>query len=247
MVKYRSGQKGEEEAEGPSPEFGGIYDFIQWFDEEHGKDANLRWTKLIKKIKKLSELNKEGMVFIMQQISNLHGFVNSEKYRKDRYKKLYKKEKQSHKRKQNKEIKKYEEAIKTIKELDPNFDKDRKYSNLAKEKTKNIKPSETLLTLRFFYNYGLMWSTGQKQKSTKGLQTLRNFVCEVYREAEKHSNLKPNAIYEEIKELLDLLKIENSKEGKYTRENIRGIIKRHYRQINLKKYKGCLKTEMNLQ
>lgn len=230
IVKHKGGTKGEIEFEGPPVEFGGIYSFIRWFDEEHGRNADLRWNKLMKKIENLSK-SEEGMVFIMQRISNLRGFIQSEKYRKDHYKTLYKGELQRHKREQDKEIKKYKQAIKTIKELDPDFDKDRSYLNLVKERAKNIKPSETLLTLKYIHNYGLMWATEQKQKSTKGLQTLRNFICEVYRVAEKHSKLKPNAIYEGIAMLLNLLKIKNTKGNNYTRENINGIIKRNYRRV----------------
>ena len=55
------------------------------------------------------------------------------------------------------------------------------------------------MTLKHINNWGLMWATEQKQKSTKCLQTVRGFVCEIYRIAEKHSNLAPNAIYNEIK------------------------------------------------
>lgn len=231
MIKYKAGQKGEVEIEGPSPEFGGIFAFIDWFENEHGKDADFRWNKLIKRIENLTD-SKEGRVFIMQRLSNLRGFVESEEHRKDYYKKLYKAETQRQKRKQKKEIEKYKEAIETIRDLDPNFDKDHKYLNLAKERSENIKPSETLLTLKYFQDYGLMWSTEQKQKSTKGLQTIRNFFCEVYRVAEEHSSLKPNAIYIEIENLLDLLKIKNKEGNDYTRENIKGIIKRNYRKVN---------------
>jgi len=234
IVKLKGGTKGEREFEGPSVEFGGINGFIKRFEKEHGKNANWCWDKLITRVKNLSESN-EGMVFIMERISNLRGFVKSEEYKKDYYEKLYKLESQRHKRKQNKEIKKYEEAIKKIRELDPNFDKDRKYLNMAIERAENIKPSEELLTLKYFQNYGLMWSTEQKQKSTKGLQTIRNFFCEVYRVAEKHSSLTPNAIYIEIEKLMDLLKLKNTKGNNYTRENIEGIIKRNYRQVNPKK------------
>jgi len=70
IVKYGLDPKGEVEAEGPSPEFGGICDFIRWFEKEHGKDADLRWDRLMTRIKKLSD-SKEGMIFIMQRISNL--------------------------------------------------------------------------------------------------------------------------------------------------------------------------------
>lgn len=233
IVKHKGGTKGELAFEGPPVEFGGIRHFISWFEKKHAIDADSRWDKLMKRIENLTG-SKEGRVFIMQRISNLQGFVKSEIYRKDYYQKLYKAECQRHKRKQDIEIKKYEEAIKTIKELDPDFDKDRKYSNIAKDKANNLKPSQTLSTLKHFHNYGLMWATEQKQKSTKGLQTLRNFVCEVYRIAEKDSNLTPNAIYVEIKKLLDLLKIKNTNQNNYTHENIKQIIKRHYHQYTPK-------------
>lgn len=106
--------------------------------------------------------------------------------------------------------------------------------NLAKEKAKNIKPSLTLLQLKHIHDYGLMWATEQRQKSTKGLQTLRGFICEVYRVAEKHPNLTSNTICVEIKKLLDLLNIKNTKGGNYTRESIMRTIKRHYHQVTPK-------------
>lgn len=232
MVEFEP--KGELETELLITDFaGGVWNFIYWFEKEHGRNAELRWNRLMTRIKNLSE-SKKGMVSIMQQIFTLPLSVKSEIFRKDDAKTIYKAEYQRHKRKQKKKIKKYKRAIKTIKELDPDFDKNLKYLNIAKEYAANIKPSATLLTLKNAQNYGLMWTYTEKRKSTKGLQLLPDFVCKTYGVAEECSNLKPNAIYTEIGKLLDLLKIKNSKEKNYTRENIRQIIKRHYSQYVLR-------------
>lgn len=232
MVKF--GPKGEVETEVRITDFAsGVWSFIYWFEKEHGKDAELRWKKLMIRIKNLSE-SRKGVVLIMQQIFTLPMSVKGEIFRKDYVKKLYKAEYQRHQRKQKKEIQNYERAIKTIKELDPDFDKDLKCLNLSKEHAENIKPSATLLALKNVQNYGLMWTYTEKRESTKGLQLLPDFVCKTYGVAKEHSDLKPNAIYTEIKKLLDLLKIKNSKEKNYTRENIRQIINRHYSQYVLR-------------
>jgi len=232
MVEF--GPKGEVETEVLITDFGsGVWSFIYWFEKEHGRDAELRWNKLMTRIEKLSE-SKKGMVLIMQQIFTLPMSVKSEIFRKDNAKTIYKAENQRYKRKQEKEIKKYKRAIKTIKELDPDFDKNLKYLNIAKKYAANIKPSATLLILKNAQNYGLMWTSTEKRKSPKGLQLLPDFVCKTYGVAEECSNLKPNAIFVEIGKLLDLLKIKNSKGNNNTRGNIGQIIKRHYPQYVLR-------------
>jgi len=194
MVKFEI--KGQDETELLITDFAsGVWSFIYWFEEEHGKNAELRWNRLMKRIENLSE-SKKGMVLIMQQIFTLPMLVKAEIYRKDCNKELYKKEYQRYQREKNKEIKKYERAIKTIKELDPDFDKDLKYSNLAKEHAESIKPSATLLTLKNDQNYGLMWKYTEKRKSTKGLQLLPDFVCNTYKVAKVFYESKDkNAIF----------------------------------------------------
>jgi hypothetical protein len=233
-LMIRFGPRGEVETELLITDFASsVWGFIYWFEKEHGRNAELRWNKLMIRIKNLSE-SKKGMVLIMQQIFTIPMLVKSEIFRKDHAKVLRKAECQRHQRKQKKEINKYERAIKTINELDPDFDKDSKYLKLAKQHAEDIKPSATFLTLKSFQNYGLMYHDTQERKSTKGLQLLTDFVCKTYELAKEYSNLTSNAIYTEIGKLLDLLKIKNLKEENYTRETIRQIINRHYSKYVLR-------------
>ena len=80
-----SGVKAKSEM--PLPAIGTIGNFISWFKKEHGQDEDLRFRKLITKLKKLSNSN-EGRVCIADSLLCLRDNLKSDIHRKGYYKQL---------------------------------------------------------------------------------------------------------------------------------------------------------------
>jgi len=210
-----------------SPGLGTLSFLIYFIREEYGINNNLPFNKLIICVNRLSQFNDAVVVRIMDKIMSLPLLIKSEKYRKQEYQKLGEIERQRYRRKKKKELDECRKAIKKMEELNPMFDENGYYRDLAEKRVKNLKPSETLLQLKRIHKEGLLYATREGQKSTKGLQSLRGFTLRVYELSREASNLPDNAIYNNIAKILDLLKIRTSKGSQYGHENIKDVIKRN--------------------
>ncbi|MBU4427427.1 MAG: hypothetical protein L6406_14990 [Desulfobacterales bacterium] len=212
------------------PGLGTISDFISWFKKEHGQNEDLRFQKLIKKLKKLSNSN-EGIVHIADSLLCLRDNLKSEIHRKGYYKQVYKAEMKKHERAKKKEDQEYDKAISTLKKI-PGILNEEFLKEFDKNNVSKIEPSQTLLQLQWMHKYGIIATFPRGRKSTKGWDSIKLFINHVYYIASKHSNLSQNAIYVEIAELLNLLEIREMTFTTYTRKNVKGIHQRYLQAQN---------------
>ncbi|HUV58811.1 MAG TPA: hypothetical protein VMW09_01710 [Desulfatiglandales bacterium] len=212
----------------------GTLGYFNYFIEKYGNRKKIAVVNLITCVKKLSKSNRALIVGIMDQVMPLPPLIRSEKFRKEENQKLLKAENQRHRRKKKKEWEGSKEAIEKMKVLKKQglmFDINMAKA-LEKERINSLQPSDTLFILKHITKEGLLYVVPGGRKSSKGFQSLINFVLIVYRLLKNNTKLSDNAIFEGTGRLLDILNIKTSTGKRYTREKVRDLVNNHIHEFS---------------